>query len=137
MKLAMHPGVFLSAAVVFCALWLWLQPVQQPLVAASAPRRAAEPSRASIEVDAAILERYVGHYEGRADFTVDLSLKDGRLYAQSPGTVPFEMLATSETEFFLKQSPDFEVKFRLDERSAVTGFDGTTPYGPLSVERAR
>jgi hypothetical protein len=47
------------------------------------------------------------------------------------------MLATSETEFFLKQSPDFGVKFRFDDRGAVTGFDGTTPYGSLSVDRAR
>jgi hypothetical protein len=64
-------------------------------------------------------------------------MKDGRLYAQSPGTVPFEMLATSETEFFLKQSPDIDVKFRLDGRGAVIGFDAATPYGPVSVERAR
>jgi hypothetical protein len=128
--------VFLSGALVFCALWLWLEP--EPLIAAaSAPRRSAQPAGASIEVDTAVLGRYVGRYEGRADFTVDLSMKDGRLYAQSPGTVPFEMLATSETEFFLKQSPDIDVKFRLDGRGAVIGFDAATPYGPVSVERAR
>jgi hypothetical protein len=133
----MHPGVFLSGALLFCALWLSLGPEPSPIATASGPRRIVQPARASIELDAAILERYVGRYEGRAEFMVDLSLKDGGLYAQSPGTVPFEMLATSETEFFLKQSPDIDVKFRLDGRGAVIGFDAATPYGPVSVDRAR
>jgi len=138
MKVTIHPAVFLSGALVFCALWLWWQPVQPSIeTATSAQRRSAQPARASIKLEAAILERYVGHYEGRADFTVDLSMKDGRLYAQSPATVPFEMLATSEIDFFLKESPDVGVKFRLDGRGAVIGFDATTPYGPLSVDRAR
>jgi len=136
MKVTIHPATFLSCCMVFCALWLWLQPVQSPLVPASTPR-AARPERASITLDSAILERYVGHYEGRADFTVDISLKDGGLWAQSPGIVPFEMLATSETEFFLELSPDIGVKFRLDGRGAVIGFDAVTPYGPASLNRAR
>ena len=136
MRLTIHPAVFLSACVVFCALWLWLKPVASPLAPVSTPR-IARAARASIDLDPAILERYVGRYEGRADFTVDLSMKDGRLYAQSPDTVPFEMLATSELEFFLKQSPDVDVKFRLDGRGAVVGFDAATPYGPVSVDRVR
>jgi hypothetical protein len=110
--------------------------VELPVATASTPR-IARPARASITLHAAILERYAGRYEGRADFTVDLSMKDGRLYAQSPGTVPFEMLATSELEFFLKESADVDVKFRLDGRGAVSGFDAATPYGPMSVDRVR
>ncbi len=138
MKLTIHPAVFLSGALVFCALWLSLRsdPVSIE-TAASAPRRSARPARPSIQLEPAILERYVGHYEGRADFTVDLSMKNGRLYAQSPATVPFEMLPTSEVEFFLKESPDIDVKFRLDRQGAVTGFDAATPYGPVSLDRAR
>jgi len=136
MKVTIHPAVFLSACMVFCALWLWLKPVESALAPVRAPR-IARPVRASITLDLAILERYVGRYEGRADFTVDLSMKDGRLYAQSPGYVPFEMLATSELEFFLKESPDVDVKFRLDGRGSVLGFDAATPYGPMSVDRVR
>lgn len=136
MKVTIHPAVFLSGALLFCTLWLWLKPVELPVATASTPRT-ARPARASIELDAAILERYVGRYEGRADFTVDLSMKEGSLYAQSPGTVAFEMLATSETEFFLKQSPDIDVKFRLDGRGAVIGFDAATPWGPVAVDRVR
>jgi hypothetical protein len=136
MKAAIHPAVFLSGCILFCALWLSLVPVEPPPVPAGV-RRTAQPARASITLDTAILERYVGRYAGRGDFTVDMSMKDGRLYAQSPGTIQFEMLATSELEFFLKESPDIVVKFQLDGRGVVTGFDAATPYGPLSLKRAR
>ncbi len=137
MKRAIPPAVFLSGAIAFCALWLWLEPEGPPIAVASAPRGGAQPSRTSIKIDTAILERYVGHYVGRADFVVDLSVKDDRLYAKSPATVSFEMLATSEMEFFLKESPDIDVTFRLDTRGAVTGFDAATPYGPVSLNRTR
>ena len=136
MKAAIHPAVFLLGCIVFCVLWLSLVPVEAPPAPAGV-RRNAQPARTSITLDAAILERYVGHYEGRANFTVDLSIKDRRLYAQSPATVPFEMLATSEIEFFLKESPDIEVKFLLDGGGAVTGFDAATPYGPVRLDRTR
>jgi hypothetical protein len=138
MRVTIHPAVFLSGAIVFCALWLSLQPDRASLeTAASTPRRSIAPARASIQLEPAILERYVGRYEGRGDFTVDLGMRNGRLYAQSPGTVPFEMLATSEVEFFLKESPDIDVKFRMNRQGAVIGFDAATPYGPLTLDRAR
>ena len=63
-------------------------------------------------------------------------MKNGRLFAQSPGTVPFELLATSETEFFLPGA-DIDVKFRLDGGGGVVGFDAETLYGPVSAERIR
>ena len=136
MKATIHPAMFLAGCIVFCTLWLSLVTVESPPAPAGV-RRNAQPARTSIKLDAAMLERYVGHYEGRADFAVDLSIKDGRLYAQSPATVPFEMLATSEIEFFLKESPDIDVKFRLDGRGTVTGFDASTPYGPVRLDRTR
>jgi hypothetical protein len=105
---------------------------------ASTPRSGSRPvrvERPSITLDPATLERYVGKYEGRANFTVDLSLDKGRLFAQSPGVlVPFELLATSETEFFLKGA-DVEVKFRIDD-GVVKGFVADTEYG-VSVDRVR
>lgn len=136
MKATIHPALFLSGCILFCALWLSAVPVEAPPVPAGV-RRSAAPARSTVKLDTASLERYAGHYEGRADFTVDVSLKDGRLYAQSPGTVTFELLPTSDVDFFLKESPDVDVKFRLDSRGMVTGFDAATPYGPLSLERAR
>jgi hypothetical protein len=138
MKATIHPAVFLSGAIVFCALWLTFRPEAPLIPTVSAPSRVAQVAPPTISLDASILERYAGHYEGRADFTVELSLKDGRLYAQSPGVmVPMEMLATSEIEFFLKGSPEILLKFRLDSRGAVLGFDASTPYGPLTLDRAR
>jgi hypothetical protein len=137
MKAAVHPAAFLSGCLVFCAVWLWLQPITPPFGNMTTTRRDARTVRESIELDPAALERYVGLYEGRADFTVDLSMKNGRLYAQSTGGIPLEMLATSELEFFLKESPDVLVRFRVDRRGSVTGLDAATPYGPLRLTRER
>jgi hypothetical protein len=138
MRAAIHPAVFLSAAIVLCALWLWLEPVQPPFENMTTTRRDPRTPRESIKLDAAILERYAGHYEGRADFVADLSVKDGRLYIASPSIgAPWEMLATSEDTFFLKESPDIDVKFRIDRRGNVTGFDAATPYGPMRMSRER
>src|SRR6185503_8190722 len=100
-----HPAVFLGAVILLCTAWLWARPPPEAAVATIA-RGAPRPTLvtpASIKLDTAILERYVGKYEGRGGFIVELVLKDGRLLAQSPGTlpVPFELRATSETKFFL------------------------------------
>jgi hypothetical protein len=137
MRTAIHPAVFLSGALVFCALWLWLEPVQRPFENMTTSRSDVRAANTSIKLDPAILER--GRYEGRADFAVDLSMKDGRLYlyAQTARIASFEMLATSELEFFLKESPEILVKFRVDRRGGVTGFDAATPYGPMRLSRAR
>lgn len=138
MRLDIHPAVFLGAAALLCGLWLWQRPVAPTIGPTNVQSaRVARAPRPSIELDASTLERYVGKYEGRGGFTVELTVKDGRLFAQSPGTVVFQMLATSQTEFFLKESPDIDVTFRVNERGNVAGFDADTPYGPVSVDRVR
>jgi hypothetical protein len=137
MRTAIHPAVFLSGAVLFCALWLWLEPVPPPFENMTTSRRDARTERESIKLEPAILERYVGHYEGRAGLTVDLHMKDGRLFADSNASITFEMLATSEVEFFLKEAPHILVRFRVDRRGAVTGFDAATEYGPMRLDRKR
>lgn len=139
MRLAIHPSVFLGGAIALCALWLWLRPALPPeasLPSAAGAARPARVERPSITLDAATLERYVGKYEGRANFVVELTLKSGHLFAQSPGvTVPFEMLATSETEFFLKGA-DVDVKFRVED-GVVKGFIANTEFGAMVVDRVR
>lgn len=137
MRAVIHPGAFLSGCVVFCAAWLWLEPVPPPLENMTTSRDDARTERQSIDLEPAALERYAGHYEGRAGFTVDFSMKGGRLFADSPGSVTFEMLATSEVEFFAKQAPEILVRFRIDRRGEVTGFDAATPYGPMRLDRER
>ena len=140
MRLAIHPAVFLGGAIVLCALWLWLRPaLPPPEVRAPTARGAPRPTpveRPSITLDAATLERYVGKYAGRENFTVDLTLKNGHLFAESPGVmVPFEMLATSETKFFLK-GIDIDITFRV-EGGVVKGFTANTEFGLIAMDRAR
>ena len=138
-----HPGVFLSVVILLCSAWLWARPPVSAIetVARRTPRPAlVEP--ASIKLDTAILERYVGTYEVRGGFTVDLALKDGRLLAQSPGAlpIPFELRATSETEFYLMgpSTPiGVNVEFDVARDGTVRGFAANTEYGVIEVKRVR
>ena len=100
-----HPAVFLGAVILVCAAWLWVRPPVSAIetVARGRPRPALVVPK-SIELDQALLERYVGRYEGRGGFAIDLTLKRGTLFAQGVGSmpsIPYELRATSETEFFL------------------------------------
>jgi len=136
MRLAIHPAVFLGGAIALCALWLGLRPAlpPEPTVPTVRIPRPARVERPSITLAAAALERYVGKYEGRANFTIELSVKNGHLVAQSPGTpVRFEMLATSETEFFLRDT-DVDIKFRVED-GVVKGFTANTEFGVIAVDR--
>jgi hypothetical protein len=138
-----HPSVFLGAVILLCTAWLWVRPPVSAIetVARRTPRPALVVP-ASIELDAAILERYVGKYEGRGGFTVDLTLKDGKLFAQSAGAlpIPFELRATSETGFFV-QGPSapigVDVEFDVARDGTVRGFAANTEYGVIEVQRVR
>ena len=142
-----HPAVFLGAVVLLCAAWLWARP---PVAAVEiSPRRTPRPALvepASIELDTAILERYAGRYEGRGGFTIDVTLKDGKLFAQSAGTIPsipYELRATSETEFFLKvpgapaPTAGIDIEFDVARDGTVRGFAASTEFGPIEVKRVR
>ena len=127
MRQTFHPALFLGAVILLCTAWLWTRP-PEPVVerlARSSPRPAlVEP--ASIALDTAIVERYAGKYEGRGGFTIDLTLKDGKLFAQSSGTMPtmpFELRAISETEFFLKTG-----RGRARESTSNSTSPPTAPY---------
>jgi Domain of unknown function (DUF3471) len=137
MRLAINPFVFLGGAIALCAVWLALRPPLPSEATAPLPSgapRAGAPERASIDLHPATLERYVGTYEGRQRFTVELTMKNGHLLAQSPGDmVPFEMLATSETEFFLKGA-GVDVEFRVED-GVVKGFVANTEFGVVIMER--
>lgn len=146
MRQTFHPALFLGAVILLCAAWLWAKP-PEPVVERLA-RNSPQPVRvapASIALDTAILERYPGKYEGRGGFTVDLTLKDGKLLAQSGGSIssiPLELRPTSETKFFLK-SPNFnaavdtELEFDVARDGTVRGFAASTPFGPVEVKRVR
>jgi len=137
MRQTIPPGLFLGGAVLLCAAWLAARP---PVAAIEmSTRGGARPTqvdRPSIELDAAILERYTGRYDARGDLTVTLTLRDGKLFAQSPGTVPFELRATSETGFFLKGA-NIDVEFDVGRDGAVRGFVANTEFGVVKARRAR
>jgi len=137
MRQTFHPALFLGAVILLCSAWLWARP-PEPVVE-RLPRSSPRPARvepASIALDTAILERYAGKYEGRGGFTVDLTLKDGKLLGQVPGTIPFELGATSETEFFIK-SMGYEVEFDVDDDGTVRGFAASTEFGRIEAKRVR
>lgn len=139
-----HPAVFLAAVILLCTVWLWVRPPVAAIetITRSTPRPAVvEP--ASIELATAILERYVGKYEGRGGFTIDLTLKDGKLLAQSADTIPsipYELRAKSETKFFLKIPgapglPGVDIEFDVARDGAVRGFAANTEFGVIEVKR--
>ena len=138
MRRTFHPAMFLGTVVVLCTAWLWARP---PVVAVdpfarNEPRRAAPVDPTPIALDTAILERYAGQYEGRGDLTVGLTLKDGKLFAQSPGTIALEFLPTSETEFHLK-GMGWHGEFDVSGDGTVRGFAVNTEYGLIEVKRVR
>ena len=146
MRPTFHPGLFLGAVILLCTAWLAARP-PEPVVerlARNSPRPAViEP--ASIELDTAILERYVGKYEGRGGFTIDLTLKNGKLLAQSAGTIPsipYELRATTETDFFLMvpggpAPPGVDIEFDVARDGTVRGFSASTEFGLIEVKRVR
>ena len=144
MRRTFHPAIFLIAVIVLCTGWLWARPpvTAVPTFARGGPRPAlVEP--ASIELDTAILERYAGKYEGRG-ITIDLTLKDGKLLAQSAGalpSIPLEMGPRSQTEFFLKAPgvgmPGVDIEFDVARDGTVRGFAANTEFGVIEVERVR
>ena len=146
MRQTFHPAIFLGAVILLCTAWLWARPpvsVVEPIARGGLRPALVEP--ASIELDVAILERYAGTYEGRGGFTVDLMLKNGKLFAQSAGTmptIPFELRAISETEFFLKGPGGgapigVDIEFDVADDGIVRGFAAKTEYGLIEVKRVR
>jgi len=69
-----------------------------PLAAAPKPGEA----RVEVEVDRAVLARYVGVYELAPTFKITVTLEDDGLNLQATGQPKFRIYAESDTEFFLK-----------------------------------
>jgi len=69
--------------------------------------------RNEIQVDAAVLERYVGEYELTPAFKIAVTREGVRLFVQATGQPRFEIFAQSESEFFLKVV-DAQIAFLKD-----------------------
>jgi hypothetical protein len=144
-----HPAAFLGAVILICSVWLWVRPPVSAIETAvrGGTPRAARIVPASIELDGAILERYLGKYEGRGGFTVDLSMKDGKLLAHA-GAFPYELRATAETKFFLMVPSSLssvpggapagvDVEFDVARDGTVRGFAANTEFGLIEMKRVR
>ena len=88
---------------------------------ATVPQRAVKvsdvvPTRESIRLDRAVLERYVGVYELQPGFDLTVYLDGERLMTRATGQNSVEIHASSETEFFVAE---FEARLRF-----VIGPDG-------------
>jgi hypothetical protein len=140
MRQTFHPALFLGVVILLCTAWLFArtpEPVVERLARSSPRPVLVEP--ASIAIDTDILERYAGEYEGRGGFKVDVTMENGKLFAQSAQTLPsmpFELAATSETEFFLK-GLGVDLEFDVAGDGTVRGFSADTEYGRIDVKRVR
>jgi len=84
-----------------------------------APKPAPPRQRTAIELPASTLSKFVGAYELRPNFTLDVSLSGGALYLQATGQQKFRLWPESPTDFFLKEI-DAQLSFQVDANGAVT-----------------
>jgi len=73
---------------------------------------------AEVMLPASVLSRYVGDYELAPGFTVTIAVADGRLVGTPTGQPTAHLVATSETEFTVKEV-DARVTFVVDASGKV------------------
>ncbi len=66
------------------------------------PKVELKPVRKATNVEAAVLETYVGHYELQPGFVFQVTREGDQLFAQLTGQPRFEVFPESETKFFYK-----------------------------------
>jgi CubicO group peptidase (beta-lactamase class C family) len=77
------------------------------------------PSRKEVQLDSAILQKYVGVYELAPSFLLTVTLEDGKLMTQATGQSKVQVFPESETKFFLKVT-DAQLEFIKDDTGNVT-----------------
>jgi hypothetical protein len=70
-------------------------------------------ARAAVQVDRAVLERYVGTYQLAPDFSVAIRLDGNQLQGQGTGQSVFKMFAESQKKFFLTDE-NAQIEFFAD-----------------------
>ena len=76
--------------------------------------------RVPVAVDSTILAKYVGRYRLAPTVVLTLTLRDGGLFAQSPGGPEVPIYPESEKQFFYK-AVDAQITFVTDGTSHATG----------------
>ncbi|HUR00071.1 MAG TPA: serine hydrolase [Gemmatimonadaceae bacterium] len=107
-----------------------------PLVPKPAPRK----ERTAIDVRADVLARYAGRYQLAPNFILEVTFRDGLLYAQATGQSIVRLWPESETSFFLKEV-DAQVDFVRDAQGTTSGLvlhqNGQNIPGPRMPEGGR
>ena len=85
-----------------------------------APYKIPEEPQAVV-LDAKALEKYVGQYQLATGVVITLTVEDGKLMRQAGVQPKVELLAESETEFFVKGA-EWRIKFLTDAQGRVTGY---------------
>lgn len=76
--------------------------------------------RVLVHIDSATLAKYVGRYQLAPTIVLTLTLRDGGLFAQSPGGPEVPIYPASEKRFFYK-AVDAQITFVTDEAGRATG----------------
>lgn len=95
--------------------WLGYQPFDP-----SVPPPTPEPERETVKIDPSIFEEVTGQYEVKPGDNIFLRVEDGRLVGSGDGNEWDEVLAVSETEFFIDGKP-YSFTFNRDSDGTVTG----------------
>ena len=85
-----------------------------------APKPAPPKQRTAIDVRADVLNAYVGTYQLAPSFSIEVTAKDGELWARPTDQPAVRLWPESETAFFLKEV-DAQVTFERDAQGRVTG----------------
>jgi CubicO group peptidase (beta-lactamase class C family) len=73
----------------------------------------------AINIDSAIMNRYVGKYVFSSGDEFEIVKRDGKLYRKRPNS-EIELKAESETKFFYADESDRQLEFKVDESGKVT-----------------
>jgi len=92
------------------SVWLDLPKSDQPL----------PPTEATVEIDPALYDQYVGDYQIGPDLALTISLANGTLFAQATGEASLELAAAAADSFFLP-GLDVQIEFTRDAEGAITG----------------
>jgi hypothetical protein len=76
---------------------------------------------ATVSVDQKTLQSYVGRYAFKGDVFFDVTLEDGLLHLKIPGQEKATLLATSQTDFRVKEAGGISMTFDKDAKGEVVG----------------
>lgn len=95
--------------------WLGYQPFDP-----SVPPPTPEPEQKTVKIDPSIFDSVTGQYEVQPGDCISLRVEDGRLIGSGDGNYWDDVMAVSETEFFIDGKP-YGFNFSRDSDGIVTG----------------